>query len=60
MGRRDDEAYYGELEAGAEYLAANSLDAGERAAHLTMARVYRRRGRDAAAGTPAPEEMARS
>jgi hypothetical protein len=45
----DDATYYAELEAGAEFLAGNSADPGERAAHRWMAGLYRGRARDSGA-----------
>ena len=47
MRRRPDAAYYTRLEAGAVYLAEKAVDPAERAEHLKMAGLYRRRARDA-------------
>lgn len=44
---KTDAAYYSELAIGAEYLAAKARCAAERAEHLRMARLYRRRAADA-------------
>lgn len=45
---KGDATYYSQLAMGAEYLAEKSASATERAEHLRMARVYRRRAEDAA------------
>ena len=45
---KTDAVYYSELAIGAEYLAARSRSAAERAEHLRMARIYRLRAEDAA------------
>lgn len=42
-----DGAYYGRLQVGAEYLAAQAADPDEREEHLKMARIYSVRARDA-------------
>ena len=42
-----DAVHYARLEIGAEYLAAESSDPDQREVHLHMARLYRRRARDA-------------
>ena len=47
---KSDSAYYSELAIGAEYLADKALSASERAEHLRMAKLYRRRAADAATG----------
>jgi hypothetical protein len=49
MYRRDDAAYYAELEAGATYLAETTADPSERKLHLSAARIYRARAKDASA-----------
>ena len=45
---KTDSVYYSELAIGAEYLAEKSFSASERAEHLRMAKLYRRRAADAA------------
>ena len=45
---KTDSVYYSELAIGAEYLADKALSASERAEHLRMANLYRRRAADAA------------
>ncbi len=45
---KTDATYYSELAIGAEYLAAKTSCAIERAEHLRMARLYRLRAEDAA------------
>ncbi len=44
----DDAIYYSQLAIGAEFLARKSATASERAEHLRMADLYRRRAHDAA------------
>ena len=44
-----DATYYAQLEAGADYLAREAADPGERDTHRRMAGVYRERAREAAA-----------
>jgi hypothetical protein len=43
-----DDLYYARLESGALYLAERAPDRVSRSEHLKMARIYRRRARDAA------------
>jgi hypothetical protein len=43
-----DEGYYASLEQGAEFLANEATDPGQRAVHLKMANIYRNRALDAA------------
>jgi len=59
MTRPNDATYYDELEMGAEFLAEKASDPAERAAHLSMASVYRRRARDADTARADGKENAR-
>jgi hypothetical protein len=54
LSHRPDAVYYAELEAGAVYLAGKTHDPAERAEHLKMAVIYRRRARGAAHATEPP------
>lgn len=48
MPHPDDATCHGQLEAGADYLAREAADPGERDTHRRMATVYRERARGAA------------